>query len=251
MEMQLLSEQEQKTLQSNPLKYINILQRLDNLRLEHQIYRYKDEFVLKNPDFIVPTFENPLAFKDHIEDLFDVAFFGNELNFGAIPKAQYEQIVSVYDEIWREDCYLLYFDGKPFDALQDAYHIQDKIYIPDVLRLEDAPLIFENYMFKEDGIGYIEDIIKYELTFCFRVDGVPVSWVVQREDGSLGIMYTRKSYRRLGLGQILSRHLINRILEKGQTPYIHIHIENEPSLALASSLGFKRHSEVVWFGVKR
>ena len=244
----LLTSEEMKILRENPIKYINIIQMLDNERLGKSIHRAGDEYVIECNGFLVPTFENPERFLDIIDELLPEEIFGSSMNFSGLPKMQFEIIEKKFDISWREDCYLLYYNGDKYKDLKEVYEIGGERYVLDKLTSQDIPMVFEHYMFKDEGIGYIEDIVINELSRCFRLDGVPVSWVVQREDGSIGIMYTLASHRRNGLGQVLSKHLINDVIAKGQTPYVHIHTHNEPSLALAKSLGFQIHSEVVWFG---
>ncbi len=72
-----------------------------------------------------------------------------------------------------------------------------------------------------------------------------------REDGSLGVMYTREAYRKHGLAPQVSRHLIKKVIKKGYQPYVHIVVDNMASRNLAEELGMVNYGCVKWFGMER
>ncbi|MBE0449936.1 MAG: GNAT family N-acetyltransferase [Clostridia bacterium] len=240
----------EKILNGDPIKYSNIIGRTINQTLDVSWYVKEDFFVMEQGGFIVPSDESPEKFIHHFEEYCKSDVKHTEFNFAGVPRRQFDLLTTKYKEEWSEFCWLYYYDGEPYANIEDHYSFDEAIYEIDCLNFDDLDMVFENYAFKDDGIGYIEGIIKNETTFCARLCGEAVSWVVQREDGSMGIMYTLEGHRRRGVGEWLCKHLINSILKKNQLPYLHIWIENAPSIALAESLGFKRHSEVVWFGIK-
>ena len=240
----------EKTVQGDPIKYCNIIGRIINPTLEVSWYVEEDFFVMEQGDFIVPSDEDPENFTNQIDVYCESKIGQKEINFAGVPRRQYDLMMTKYDEEWSEFCFLYYYNGYPFMEIEEQYGFDDDVYQLDKLNISDMDQVFEYYAFKDDGIGYIEAIIKNEITFCARLAGKAVSWVVQREDGSMGIMFTLEDHRRRGIGEWLCKHLINEILKKNQMPYLHIWKENAPSIALAESLGFKRHSEVVWFGIK-
>lgn len=238
-----------KILNGDPIKYSNIIGRTLNRTLDVSWYARDDFFVMEQGDFIVPSDENPEKFIQHFEEYAKSKVNQSEFNFAGVPRRQFELLMIKYKEEWSELCWLYYYNNEPYRNIEEHYSFNDDNYVLDTLKASDINLIFEHYAFKDDGIGYIEAVIGNEITFCARLNGEAVSWVVQREDGSMGIMYTLEGHRRRGIGEWLCMHLINSILEKNQLPYLHIWKENAPSIALAESLGFKRHSEVVWFGI--
>lgn len=240
----------EKILKAQPIKYSNIIGRMRNRTLEISWYIKDDFFVMEQGIFIVPSDENHENFIQYFDEYCKTKTEQKVLNFAGVPKRQYDLLMTRYEEEWSEFCWMYYYEGNPFTNVDDRYSFNGIIYTIDSLNLADIEKVFEHYAFKDDGIGYIEEIIKNEITYCARLEGEAVSWVVQREDGSMGIMYTLEGHRRRGIGEWLCRHLINSILNKEHLPYLHIWKDNEPSIALADSLDFKRHSEVVWFGIE-
>ena len=56
-------------------------------------------------------------------------------------------------------------------------------------------------------------------------------------EGSFGMLYVEEDSRRIGAGASLEAYVINRMLEKGWTPYCHIFEDNQASLRLQEKLG--------------
>lgn len=173
---------------------------------------------------------------NHIDD--------NDIGFGGI-LLDYYNIIKEYKNIeWSEHCYLYY--------IEEGLNINDIKHKVSELRLEDAEIVNKYYTYKnENSIEYIKDCIKNRETSCiFDNNGNPISWAVVREDGSMGIMYTKKEHRGKGLAKSVSIDLANKIINNGDLPYVHIVVENKNSIKLAESIGFKRYSDVMWFGIK-
>lgn len=57
------------------------------------------------------------------------------------------------------------------------------------------------------------------------------------EEGALGMLYVEEGSRRCGAGASLEAYVINRMLERGWTPYGHIAEGNQASLRLQEKLG--------------
>lgn len=232
------------------VKYVNIKGRLWNPKNQVQFYEDGSFFVAEHNGFAIPSDEVPETFNEHFDRYLKLRSMHGEINLAGIPIRQYEALKSNYKINWTEICWLYYYDGTGYEGLTSEYTFESKAYTLDVLRKSDISKVFEHYTYKDDGIGYIESIIENQPTQCARYKGLPVSWVVQREDGSLGIMYTLESHRRKGLGEWLSKHLIHQVIQKGEMPYLHIVVGNAASVALAERLGFKKYGKIVWFGVQ-
>ena len=166
------------------------------------------------------------------------------LKFGGVPFEQYEALKPHMDISWDEICYLYVYRGNPFE---DTYENRNETNIRP-LTLEDAELVYKYYSYKEhDDIDYVKTIIENMPTRGIWIDGELVSWVVQRDEGSIGIMYTLKEHRHKGYAIDLTKSLINEIIKRGDIPFVHIVVGNEASCKLAEKVGFKRSSTVVWF----
>ena len=55
---------------------------------------------------------------------------------------------------------------------------------------------------------------------------------------------THPDARGRGLARSLSAHVAGRILERGETPYLHAYASNTPAIALYASLGFRLRAEM-------
>lgn len=167
-----------------------------------------------------------------------------EYGFDATDMTVYEFFKSKGELEWDEPCYLYYVNPS------DYIHHESTLFIDEVT-LSDAEEIDDLYTFKDEySRVFIEDNIKNRPTCCYREEGVLAAWVLMHRDNSMGIMYTKKEFRKRNLAYELSTALIDKVIEKGQIPYIHIGIENEASQKLASKCGFIRYKPVMWFGMK-
>lgn len=195
----------------------------------------EDYAIVEDEGWVIPTL---LAEDKLIKVLKETGL--ESLKFGGIPHEQYELLKSHMDISWEEFCYLYVYRGAPFENL-DETSIRP-------LTIDDADLVYEYYSYKEhDDIVYIKTIIEKMPTRGVWVDGNLVSWVVQRDEGSIGIMYTLKEHRNKGYAIDLTKSLINEVIRRGDVPFVHIVIGNDASCKLAEKVGFKRSSEVVWF----
>lgn len=159
---------------------------------------------------------------------------------------KYYDIVKEKNEIdWEESCYLYYLNKEDFDNSPIKHVVKS-------LRLKDAETVYNYYTYKdEDPIDYIKEcIINRPSAAVFDENENPISWAVTREDGSMGIMYTKKEHRGKGLAKSVSKHLAKLHLDNNDIPYVHILFGNENSVNLAESIGFKKFDKVKWFGVK-
>ncbi|WP_143153611.1 GNAT family N-acetyltransferase [Caloranaerobacter azorensis] len=166
-------------------------------------------------------------------------------DFAGVLKKYYDLIKNREEIDWEEQCYLYYMDKKDLDLTRIKHEVKE-------LRVKDALVVNEYYTYKsEDSLEYIIDCIKNRPSSAiFDENGVPISWAVVREDGSMGIMYTKEEYRGKGLAVSVSIDLAKKVFDIGWIPYVHILVDNIPSIKLAESIGFKKYGEIVWFGVK-
>ncbi|RKD32571.1 GNAT family N-acetyltransferase [Thermohalobacter berrensis] len=168
-----------------------------------------------------------------------------EQGFSGILK-KYYQIIKKYKNIeWEEHCFLYYLDEKNIDTSRIKHDVKE-------LKLEDAEIVNKYYTYKsEHSLEYIKRCIEERPTSAiYDENGNPISWAVVREDGSMGIMYTKKEHRGKGLALSITLDLAKKVIQSNFIPYVHIVVDNTPSLALVESAGFKKYGEVVWFGVK-
>lgn len=191
--------------------------------------------IIEDEGWIIPTI---LPEDELIQALKDLDI--ESLKFGGIPYEQYEILKPHMDMSWEEICYLYVYRGSAFEEVNESSIAP--------LTLEDAELVYEHYSYKEhDDIGYIKDIIEKMPTRGVWTNGELLSWVVQRDEGSIGIMYTLQDHRGKGYAIDLTKSLINEVIKRGDVAFVHIVVGNEASCRLAEKVGFKRSSKVVWF----
>ncbi|MBS4537966.1 GNAT family N-acetyltransferase [Clostridium sp. D2Q-11] len=168
-----------------------------------------------------------------------------ELGFAGVLIKYYNMMKESNKIDWDEICHLYYIDPKEIKIPQIRHNVEK-------LRLEDAEIVNEFYTYKdEDSIEYIKEcIIERETSCIFDEAGKPISWAVIREDGSMGIMYTRKDHRGKGLAISVTWDLIRKVINNGDIPYVHIVHGNEASVRLAKAIGFKKYGDIAWFGTK-
>lgn len=250
--MSILTPSEFERIHKTAYNYINLIQRLENPALKHFVHRVDGTFVVENNGFLIPYLEPPFNTPEIIDHLFHKEIFGDQLLLAGLPKEHFKLFEKhpSFEIDWNEPCLLYVYEKEPIEIAQEGESGYRGLTL-DHLREADLDTVFEYYAYKDDGIDYIREIIKTQPTFCLRDGDTPVSWLVRREDGSMGIMYTMENYRQLGIGIFLSQHMINKILDMGQTPYLHIHHGNIPSIRLAESLGFRLVGDIHWFGVIR
>ena len=66
-------------------------------------------------------------------------------------------------------------------------------------------------------------------------------------EGSLGMLFVEEPFRRQGIAAALEACAVNRMLEKGWTPYGQISAENTASIKLQEKLGFYRAEKTFWW----
>ena len=171
--------------------------------------------------------------------------FRESSGFSGVLLKYYEIVKSLKEIDWTEKCYTYYLDSKDLDLNKIKHNVRS-------LRIEDAQMVNQYYTYKsEDSLDYIKSCISNRPSSAvFDSDNNPISWAVLREDGTMGIMYTLKEYRKMGLAVSVSIDLAKKVIDGGKIPFVHIVTENEPSIKLAESIGFKKYGEIMWFGVK-
>jgi len=218
----------------NDYRYINAYMRYRHCP-KAQLIQGDDFFILEDEGWFIPS---DMPVQQLIAELKKLNL--KSYMFGGIPYEQYEALKPHLSMEWEEICHLYVYEESNI-VCEHSLDIRP-------LTLEDAPLVYEHYSYKEhDDIDYIEAIITKMPTRGIWVNDQLVSWVVQRDEGSIGIMYTLKDHRHMGYAHILTQCIIKEILNRGDIPFVHIAYENAASCKLAEKVGFKRAMTVVWF----
>ena len=84
---------------------------------------------------------------------------------------------------------------------------------------------------------YIKGRLRSGTMYGMFIDGKPAGFIGMHAEGSLGLLEILPEYRRCGLAFALESYAINRMLEKGWTPYGQILLGNAASTSLQQKLG--------------
>ncbi|WP_353892592.1 GNAT family N-acetyltransferase [Proteinivorax hydrogeniformans] len=199
-------------------------------------------YVLQNDNWNVVYSDGDATAEKLLNSLLD-----KPQNFAGVLRRFYDLVEKKGIVDWKEFCYLYYITPESLKINQPKHNV-------DSLTLDDAEIVDYYYTYRSqdpNSLEYLKGCIKERPSSVIRDEnGKPISWALIREDGSLGVMYTKKEHRGKGLAISVSVDLIKKAFELGHTPYVHIVTDNKASIALSESIGFKRYGEIVWFGTK-
>jgi len=89
-----------------------------------------------------------------------------------------------------------------------------------------------------DDLAYVcERIDARVMLGAFRGDTL-LGFVGRHQEGAIGMLEVLPEHRRQGVAEYLMTHLIDQIINEGRTPYDHIIVGNQASVALQLKLGF-------------
>lgn len=233
-----------KLIQSDKIATVNVVNLIENeSNWEILVDNLENPrgFIFKSNDWYVPYSPNDeIAF----EMIRNLNYKKGDI-FAGILKKYFDFIIATNEVDWEELCFLYYMDKEDLNISRLKHEVKD-------LRLEDAEIVNEFYTYKDDtSLEYLKDrITQGPSSAVFDDDDNPISWAMVREDGSMGIMYTKKDYRGKGIAASVSIDLAKKVIKNNKTPFVHIVDTNAASVALAESIGLKKYGDVVWFGVK-
>ncbi|MBE6083434.1 GNAT family N-acetyltransferase [Acidilutibacter cellobiosedens] len=137
------------------------------------------------------------------------------------------------------------------------FFVPKDILLPDIkhatsdLKTDDADFIYQNSDYKEYiSVEYVKDRIKKGLSSGIHSSGKLAAWCITQDDGAVGFLHVLPEYRKKGYGKSVTLDVIKKIRNEGKLPFAHIEQENENSIKLAKSLGFKEDRSVNWFEIE-
>lgn len=122
----------------------------------------------------------------------------------------------------------------------------------DSLQEEDASIINEYWgLSSSDSTDYIKERIEKGPAFGVRKEGKLVGWCLTHfitgTTMVLGMMHIKEDWRRRGFAKDLTERLCLKAEEDDLIPAVQIFKDNEPSISLASGLGFEIRADHHWF----
>lgn len=213
---------------------------------EAQAYEEDDGILVLDGYWAMPvalSFQNVLCFLRE-KRYGEVGFRGVSLSYYEAARKE-EVAIS-----WTEGCHLYTVKEDRKRLGEGVISLPEGFYF-DVLQVADGHLIDAHYTYRDDHSleDICENIEHRPGVGLRRKDGRLVSWAMVHPDGTMGILYTLKEYRKGGLGFLTAQRMVEIQQEKGEIPCVHIAWGNEASISLTKKLGFQYDGDVMWFGI--
>lgn len=113
-----------------------------------------------------------------------------------------------------------------------------------LLAEEHLPYLAEHS--DRESAAYLAERVAAKAIYGAFVGDEPVGFMGWHSDGSLGLLYVQEDFRRRGIGASLEAFCINRQLELGYVPYVHVEVRDEVSVKLQEHLGLYLSGESLW-----
>ncbi len=95
---------------------------------------------------------------------------------------------------------------------------------------------------------YVLGRLKSGALYGAFLGGEMAGFIGMHAEGSIGMLEVFQNYKRQGIGAAMESFLINRMLEKGWTPFAQIVSDNVPSICLQKKLGLAVSKEkIAWY----
>lgn len=138
------------------------------------------------------------------------------------------------------DCYCYPHKTVPhFDSPYSATEILQK----------DIETVNSFYTYRgEYSLAQITEEVTHRPTSAVYINGEIVCWSLVHFDNSMGTMFTRPEFRKLGLATVVSERLIKCLIERDILPFVHIETANTASKALGAKNQMVHFGQCDFFG---
>lgn len=109
-----------------------------------------------------------------------------------------------------------------------------------------ADIVAEHYHLIHDT-AYIRERLQAGMVYGAFLEGTLAGFAGVHEEGGMGMLEVFAEHRRKGIGEALEAFVINRTLERKETPYAHIFTDNEASVSLQKKLGLKLSNRKIYW----
>jgi Predicted acetyltransferase len=198
--------------------------------------------LIKN-SYEVSVYTENEAFADEVFSFLGKGYF----EFSCVEDSVAELLLRSKKPMWSTHCRIMKY---PHDTVP-------KVKIPDGITVAPIDLKFmniidRNYTFRsKDSKARLQaEIIARPSAAVYQENGDISAWTLLHEDYALGVMFVLPKYRRRGYAALATVNLMQKVLDKGFTPYVQILDDNDASIALATSLGFQTICFSNWFGIR-
>lgn len=143
-----------------------------------------------------------------------------------------------YNKKYCMKCYqVAYMKKEPF-ILDDVNNIRCANY-------DDAEFLYQNYHFSTPD--EVKECIDHNPMFIIEYNGDRAGFIGEHYEGSMGMLFIKEEYRKLGLATALEKYLINYTLKEGYIPFGQIIYDNYKSFNLQNKLGLDISKKFVYW----
>ena len=161
------------------------------------------------------------------------------------------KIIVVHQDFYRDhliekgytvlsNCHQATYEGKPF-----IFDLPKDVEIK-YLTINHLDFVFGLYN-KFVDLNYLEERITNKKMFGIFYKNQIAGFIGWHREGAIGMLEIDEKYRRRHFATFLEKHIINKQLEEGKTPYCQIIDGNEKSMALQKKLGFSFAKEMIFW----
>lgn len=235
-------------LRQDPLKNATVIHRM----FHHPDFTFAFADALPEPKAVLALAPSDSADRPHQFALHAVDAEASRRVIGAVPPGFC--VYHIADEIafapvrerlrvgWWGDA--VYFAMKP----EDFHDAQD--HEVQRLRPEHAERIARIWAPEWPASRYVRSRIEDGPSAAIYEGEELVAWYLTHLETDdvvmLGFLHVLEAHRRKGYARSLSYAMIRQVLAKGKTPACHVYTDNEPSIRLMESLGFRRVCIQAW-----
>ena len=99
---------------------------------------------------------------------------------------------------------------------------------------------------EEDKIPYVRERLRAGAVYGAFAEDTLAGFIGVHRTGDIGMLFVGERWRRRGLAESLAAYAVNRMLEKGWTPYGYVAAGEEAADRLQEKLGFYKAKKIFW-----
>jgi GNAT superfamily N-acetyltransferase len=137
--------------------------------------------------------------------------------------------------------------------LTNRYYLPDEVEVTPTEQLFTAldpshvSYIFINSAYKDyTSEKYITERLSRDISAGVWVNGTLAGWGLTHDDGSLGFLNVLSEFRGQGIGEAVSRALIQAKREQKKPVFVNVEPQNKQSISLLQKLGYVFDRPVSW-----
>jgi GNAT superfamily N-acetyltransferase len=223
-------------LQKNPVANMPVMGFFQNYKLERQTI-YNKSMILEG------TSDYTWAYLS-IQDPNDMEILLEKFDFQTMYLANVEEwMIPQLNRYYRVE----------WKLLTNRYYLPEEVEITPTDKLfsnldqSHVSYVFINSAYKDyTSEKYISERINKDVSAGVWVKGTLAGWGLTHDDGSLGFLNVLSEFRGQGIGEAVSRALIQAKREQNKPVFVNVEPQNQQSINLLQKLGYVFDRPVSW-----